>query len=323
MRTVPAAITAARVATTSRLCKLWRIVLVNGTVLRFTEHDRDLIVGGETFLSTASFDPSTIKSTADMSVGDLDVQGAFDSSYITARDLLAGLYNGAAFWVGECLWDNVAAGKDIQKFGWLGNVQEIGGAFVAELLDASRVLGTPLLRMYTPACNATFGDARCGVTLASYTDSGAVTAVTDNRIFDGSGMAIPSTAGWTWVDPAVSTGLLDLIAADNYVFGLVTFTSGENNGLAMEVKACDATAVELMLPMPFDIAVDDTFTISVGCRRDITSCAYKFNNILNFRGFPHAPVSDDVIKGIVGTESTYGSAGSGTWVPMDPEDYTS
>ncbi len=323
MRTVPAAITTARQSTTSHLCKIWRIALVDGTILRFTEHDENLTIDGEEFLSTASFDPSAIKATADLSVGDLDVHGAFDSSYITARDLLGGLYDGAAFWVGECLWDNEAAGKDIQKFGWLGNIKEVEGKFIAELLDASRILQNPLLKNYTPACNATLGDTRCGVTLASYTDSGAVTAVTDNRNFSGSGMSLPDTTGWTWVAAAVEAALLVLIGADHYMFGLVTFTSGENAGLSMEVKASDAADVELMLPMPFDIAVDDTFTITAGCNKSLMSCSYKFNNVINFRGFPHAPVSDDVIKGLVGTEATDTSTGGGTTTPMDPSEYGS
>ena len=75
MRTVPAPITTARQSASSRLAKIWRIERTDGTVLRFTEHDRDLVVDGETFLATASFDPSAIKASADMSVDDLEVIG--------------------------------------------------------------------------------------------------------------------------------------------------------------------------------------------------------------------------------------------------------
>lgn len=300
MRTVPAAITTARQSTTSHICKLWRIALINGTILRFTEHDEDLTVDSELFLSTASFDPSAIKVNADLSVGGMDVHGAFDNNYITTRDLLAGLYSGAAFWVGECLWDNVAAGKDIQKFGWLGNIKESGGTFIAELLDASRILSLPLLRTYTPACNATLGDTRCGVTMAGYTDTGTITVATSSRVFDASGLVLPSG-----------------VETDYFTFGKVTFTSGANDGLSMEVKSCDATTVELMLPMPFDVAVSDTFTITAGCSRSMAACFYRFNNILNFRGFPHAPLGDDVIKGLVKTEGA--SSDGGVYTPIGEE----
>jgi uncharacterized phage protein (TIGR02218 family) len=286
MRTVPAAITTARQSASSRLCKIWRIERTDGTVLRFTEHDRDLTVDGETFLATASFDPSSIKVNADLSVSDMDVQGAFDSSYITAEDLLAGRYNGASFWVAECLWDNVAAGKDIQKFGWLGNVKEAGGQFVAELLGPERILNRNILRLYTVACAWTLGDSRCGVTLAGYTQAGTVSSVTSRRVFGVTGISVPGGEEADW-----------------FTFGKVTFTSGANDGLSMEVKNFDGTEVELMLPMPFDVAPSDTFDIVTGCNKSLGACRYRFNNVLNFGGFPHAPQSDDVIKGIVNTET--------------------
>lgn len=287
MRTVPAAITAARQSASSRLCKIWRIERADGTVLRFTEHDRDLVVDGETFLATASFDPSAIKVNADLSVSDMDVQGAFDSPYITAEDLLAGRYNGATIWVAECLWDNVAAGKDIQKFGWLGNVKEEGGRFVAELLGPERILNRNILRLYTVACAWTLGDSRCGVTLTGYTQAGSISAVTSRRVFDVTGVSVPSGEEADW-----------------FTFGKLTFTSGQNDGLSMEVKSFNGTAVELMLPMPFDVAASDTFDIVAGCNKSLGACRYRFDNVLNFGGFPHAPQSDDVIKGIVNTETT-------------------
>jgi uncharacterized phage protein (TIGR02218 family) len=288
MRTVPAAITTARQSASSRLCKIWRIERTDGTVLRFTEHDRDLTVAAETFLATASFDPSAIKVTADLSVGDLDVQGAFDSAHITAADLLAGRYSGASFWVAEVLWDNTTAGKDIQKFGWLGTIREVGGKFVAELLDPSSRLQMPILRMHGAACDATLGDARCGVSLVSHTQTGTVTSAANQRVFDASDLSLPS-------------------GDDEYfVFGKVTWTSGLNDGLSMDVQSCDGTTVSLFLPMPFAIAEDDTFTIVAGCNRSLGACRYKFDNVLNHRGKPHVPVTDDVIKGLVKDEDGVG-----------------
>jgi len=280
MRAVPAAITAARQSSSSRLCKIWRIERTDGVVLRFTEHDRDLTVDGETYYATASFDASSIKASADLSVDDLDVQGAFDSAYIRAEDLLAGKYHGATFVVSEVLWDNVAAGADVLRWGWLGRVKEVGGKFVAELLGPTVRLNKPLLQMYQPACRATLGDARCGVNLAAYTQSGAVTVVNSRRSFEVSGVSVPSG------DETYFQG------------GLLTFTNtGDLQGVSMEVQACDGLTVELLLQMPFDIQVGDTFTITAGCDHSLATCRDRFNNVLNFRGEPHAPVSDDMIKG--------------------------
>lgn len=314
MRTVPAAITAARATPASRLCKIWRLERTDGTVLRFTEHDRALEVDGETYLPTASFDPSTIKASGDLAVDDLDVQGAFDSSLITAEDLMAGRYNGATFYVAEVLWDDPAAGKDVQRFGWLGRVREQGGRFVAELLGPTVRLQSALLDVYSPGCRATLGDSRCKVDLGPFTQSGAVATVYDGRAFDASGLTLP--------DP------------EYFHFGLVTWTSGANAGLEMEVQGSDGTLVQLFLPMPFPIEVGDTFDIVAGCNKALGTCRVKFSNVPNFRGHPHVPVSDDLIKGPGGqdeprvTEPTPGDGtvlgppGGGTSTPTIPDTWS-
>lgn len=304
MRTVPAAITAARQSSASRLCKIWRIERTDGVILRFTEHDRDLVVDGETFLATASFDPSSIKVNADLSVSDMDVQGAFDSSYITAEDLLAGRYNAAAFWVAECLWDDTAEGKDVLKFGWIGRVKEAGGKFVAELLDPSSRLQHNIVSAYSPSCRATLGDARCGVDLSQYTETAAVGSVTSRKVFSAN----------VALAPTVQTSLPDGITFGSFwKAGVVTFTTGANAGLSMDVYDVYGDEINLMLSMPFDIAPGDEFTITAGCEKSLEMCRYRFSNVLNFRGEPHAPVTDDMIKGPVrdGISTTPSSPGAG------------
>lgn len=305
MRTVPAAITTARQSSSSRLCKIWRIERTDGTVLRFTEHDRDLVVDGETFLATASFDPSSIKVNADLSVSDMDVQGAFDSSYITAEDLLAGRYNGASFWVAECLWENVAAGKDVLKFGWLGRVKESGGKFVAELLDPSSRLQHNIVSAYSASCRATLGDARCGVDLDVYTETAAVGSVTSRKVFSADVAIAP---------PEQTNFPGGITFGSFWKAGKVTFTTGANAGLSMDVYDVHGDAIELMLSLPFDIAPGDEFTITAGCEKSIAMCRYRFDNVLNFRGEPHVPVTDDMIKGPVrdGISTTPSTIGTGS-----------
>lgn len=285
MRTVPAAITAARQSAASKVCKIWRIERTDGVVLRFTEHDRDLVVDGETFLATASFDPSSIKASADMSLNDLDVMGAFDSSFITEADLLGGLFHGASFWVAEVLWDDLAAGKDVLRFGRLGNVKETGGKFTAELLGPTWRLQNPIGHLYSAACRATLGDVQCGVDLAPYTFDGTAAAVTSRKTFT----ALPGSPAWEIPpnDPTLFAG------------GLVTWVTGGNEGLSMEVYTFDGTTCDLLLSMPYDIEPGDAFVIVAGCQHDRPTCRDRFNNILRFRGEPDVPVSDDLIKGPV------------------------
>lgn len=295
MRTVPAAITAAREAASSRLCKVWEITRLDEEVLRFTEHDRDIVYDGDTYYATASFDASAIRATADMAVGDIDVQGAFDTEYITAEDLLAGRYNGASFWVGELLWDDPDEGVDILRFGWLGRVKEIGGKFVAELLGPAARLQQTIGEIYSPTCRAEVGDSRCGVTLTEY--DGAVASVVSRRQF-------------TQEYLSDEYGTL-------FVYGKITWTTGNNAGLSMDIAEHDDATIGLFLPMPFDIEAGDEFTMTGGCDKSLAMCRDRWANVLNFRGEPHAPVSDDLIRG-PGADVSRGSGGSAGDVSPDP-----
>ena len=67
-------------------------------------------------------------------------------------------------------------------------------------------------------------------------------------------------------------------------------------GRAMEVRAHRATAgvveIELWQPMHFEVAAGDTFIVTAGCDKLFATCAAKFANAENFRGFPHMPGND-------------------------------
>jgi uncharacterized phage protein (TIGR02218 family) len=44
------------------------------------------------------------------------------------------------------------------------------------------------------------------------------------------------------------------------------------------------------------IAVGDTFTVTAGCDKRFATCVQKFDNAVNFRGFPHIPGNDFVMS---------------------------
>ena len=79
-----------------------------------------------------------------------------------------------------------------------------------------------------------------------------------------------------------------------YNGGLVTFESGLNKGLSMEVKTWDADtgAIELFLSMPFSISAGDIINVYPGCDKTRVSCAFIFDNIQNMRAVPDTPGQD-------------------------------
>jgi len=83
-----------------------------------------------------------------------------------------------------------------------------------------------------------------------------------------------------------------------YTGGLVTFLTGLNAGLSMEIrKWTNATALlELFEPMKFPIAVADKFEAYSGCNKTVDACRDKFDNVVNFRGEPFVPGNDQLFR---------------------------
>ncbi len=85
---------------------------------------------------------------------------------------------------------------------------------------------------------------------------------------------------------------------DWFTGGLVVFISGDNVGLAMEVRQWTNSNRELalLLPMTFDINVMDRFTVYTGCRKTLEDCVNRFDNVINFRGEPYVPGNDQLFR---------------------------
>ncbi len=92
--------------------------------------------------------------------------------------------------------------------------------------------------------------------------------------------------------------------------GVITWTSGANTGLRLDIKSsgADGTLV-LHFPTPFPIAPGDTFTAVTGCNHYLKmpgdvrgtpytgDCRVKFANAANFMAEPDLPTSDELTRG--------------------------
>lgn len=253
----------------------WKITRRDAQVFGFTSLDVSLSIGGVTYEASTGFTPSAIDGKADLSVPNLEVVGLLDSASITEDDLLAGRWDGAAVEIFEVNYRDLTQGSMNLRSGTIGTVSAGRSAFTAELRGLAQKLQQALGRVFTPSCQAQLGDAECQVDLGPLTVTGTVTLATSARAFTDSSRAE---------------------AADYFGAGLITWTGGDNDGLQMEVRTFSAGAFELALPMPYAIAVGDTYSLVPGCRkRAITDCKTKFNNIVNFRGHPYVPGNDKVL----------------------------
>ena len=266
---------------TTTLAWCWRIVRSDGETFGFTDHDRTLTFDGTMFEPESGLTASEIRSGSDLSVDAQDAEGVLTSDRITETDILDGRWDNAAVEVWRVNWADVSQ-RVLMRRGSIGQLRRGRLAFVAEVRSLAHVLGQTVGRTYQATCDAALGDARCRLDLddPAYRGSGTVVDRLRDRAFKASGIGA-FEAGW-------------------FVHGTVEWMSGANAGRRAEVIAHDVTegAVTItLLEAPVrGISEGDAFVTRAGCDKHITTCAAKFANVANFRGFPHIPGQDTVIR---------------------------
>jgi uncharacterized phage protein (TIGR02218 family) len=278
MRTLSAALEAHLALSVTTLATLWKVTRADGLIYGFTDHDEDLVIAGVTYKASTGYARSAVRATLGFTPDNLELSGALASSAITAADIRAGLWDYAVVEIFYCNWADLTQGVGKLSKGKLGAIKDGRNGFVSELLGLSSHLGQAIGRVYSPACDANLGDARCTVSLAPFTKAGAVTAVTSKRAFADAARA-------------EANGYFD--------GGKLTWLTGNNAGLKMEVKTflLAGGAFTLQLPMPFAVQVGDTYSAIHGCDKTPATCIATFANIVNFRGFPNVPGPRRLVSG--------------------------
>ena len=166
--------------------------------------------------------------------------------------------------------------------GHIGEVRREGKSFAAELRGLADALNAETGRLYAPTCSADLGDARCGVDL-------------DDPLYRGEGIVVALSGS-----SALAASGLGGFADGWFTGGRLAFTSGANDGDAIEVKRHriegDDVIIELWQQMAQPIAENDGFVVTAGCDKRFATCRDRFDNAVNFRGFPHIPGNDFVLR---------------------------
>jgi uncharacterized phage protein (TIGR02218 family) len=239
----------------------------------FTDYDQEFTLNKVLYEAAFAYTPTSVDNTGNLAVDNLEVRGIIDSESISDSDLLAGVYDYAKLEIFLYNHRDITDGQVILKRGQLGEVSQERDFFSAEFRGLAAHLTADNMRTYMPACDAVLGDDRCNYDLVSAEVSGTVTAVTNRRKFE-------------------DTSFGD--ADGEYDNGVLRWTTGDNANREMEVRAyllTDPTnpSFTLMERMAADIQVGDEFVVTPGCDKSLTVCLNKFNNVINFRGFPHLP----------------------------------
>ena len=263
----------AKEVTTLATC--WKVTRRDSTVMGFTDHDKTITVDGVAYLASAGMAATAVTSSLGLKVDNLEIEGLLNDDAIAESDLLAGVYDYAQIDVFMVDYTNPSGGQLHVKTGWLGEITMRGGQFIGEVRGLSAGLQTTIGEVYTPTCRARFGDARCAFSLASVTHAGTVT-LADGR--------------FAFTDAARTQG-------DGYFdYGIVTVTSGINAGQQREIKRYQGKEFTLAEPLAHPMQLGDGYSAIAGCDKRFDTCSARFNNAQNFRGEPHVPGTDRILK---------------------------
>ena len=154
-------------------CLCWALTRRDGLVIGLTDHDRSIVYGGTHYAPGAALEGSRFETSIGLSPGSVSAAGALSSDAMTAADLEAGLWNRARVDVRRIDW---MTGIEVDHV-WSGYFSEITRGvhgFEASLVSLKADLERPLGRVFSSACDAVLGDARCGVDLTDPAFAGAV-----------------------------------------------------------------------------------------------------------------------------------------------------
>ncbi|MBW4709570.1 DUF2163 domain-containing protein [Roseobacter sp. YSTF-M11] len=255
------------------LCRCFLLTRLDGVVMGFTDHDRDLSFDGVTFLASAALTASDAASALGMAADEMEASGALSADAITESDLAAGLFDGAAVQVFDVDWSDTSVRRLLGRY-TIGQVERGSVAFRTELRSLSAGLTRKTGRIHSVLCDARIGDARCGLNLSSPAFSAAAT--------------VDSLDALHFV---VSD--LGNFSADAFDRGRVNWTSGPKAGTSSDIRVARVAGGRLRVSLWRDpssgIEIGDTATLTVGCNKTAETCRLRFGNLDNFRGFPDMP----------------------------------
>ena len=254
----------------STLAFCWRLERRDGVTIGLTSHDRDLTITGLRYRAAPGMTPSAIRTDIGLEADGLEIEGALTADAITAADLAAGRWDGAALTLWLTQWE--APGElwlELSR-GTIGGVEQRGATFAAELAGVASVLDAPVAPATSPDCRARLGDRACRVDMAGRRKVVTVVSVEGERVL-------------------VDGGELEV---RGYAFGTLRWMTGAATGLTQAVVDNDAGGLWLSDVPVMAVPSGALALLTQGCDRRLATCAGRFANVANFRGEPWLPGND-------------------------------
>ena len=261
------------------MADVFTFTLRSGLILCYTNVDVTFTYNGKTYLANSVLvDGLKYKASIGLEVDQQQIMvSALATDTIAAgapflQSLRDGAFDGCEIERDRVFFSDRIGGTAIGSVtlfkGRLGTVDQIGRTSAKLTVNSDLVLlDIDMPRnIYQPTCLHTLYDSGCTLIKNAFGTNGAA----------GSG-STASLINWSG-------------ASANFQQGSITFTSGVNAGVTATVNTVVVgTSLTLGYPLQSVPSPGDTFTVYYGCDHTPGTCNSKFNNLVNFRGFPYVP----------------------------------
>lgn len=257
------------------LAPLWKMTAKDGTVAAFIASTRSLTFASVAY-TAAPVEPTTFNQSLGVAKANhVELFGVFDT-VVTEGDVQGGRWKNADIVFEYVNYLDLTMGSVGKMKGKAGRFTIDNGTFRVELRSLSDLLGQEIGEYTSPVDrNRSLVDLVGAGAIGTYTFARSVTAVTSRSVF--------TVGGGTF-------------ASDYLAYGKVTFTSGANNGRAMEIKSNVGNLITLHLPMLSDIAIGNNVSLIAGYDGSVEQARDKFGAAENVNAEPFLPGIKGIIK---------------------------
>ena len=261
---------------TLNLVRCWKITLKNNKILCFTTCNENIEYDTLVYNSISANDLNELKTNIDIEEDSGEISNLIVSDIIENNDILSGLYDGAD--VELFLLDKITNEKIILLNGIISSIEYKDNIFNAKVKGLKSKLNKVIGDVYTPLCRCQFCDKKCGLNKNNFTFNGEISSIVNNTEFQTNSSNIVNKAEGYFEN------------------GVIEFISGKNNGFKTEIKQFKNNSIILSMELPYELKSGDQFKITAGCDKEFSTCCNIFNNAINFRGEPHLPGIDVLLK---------------------------
>lgn len=261
-------------------------IIATGNIYRYTSSDIDITdeATGHSYSSSGPlFKRSKISSKIGLETGELEVDISVNPDMeiesqpwmIAAR---IGVFDSATLRLSRAFmpsWGDTSLGLVELFSGHFADIEIDGSRITATIKNLIDVLDTQLPKnLYQAACIHSLFDEGCTLSRAALTQISAV-----------------ETSFGTPTKSYVPVANGD--APAYWDQGIITFTSGANEGISRTIKTNPAThQIYITTPLPALPADGDTIELVPGCDKTLARCTNIFGNRDNYRGYPFIPIAE-------------------------------